>query len=77
MLEKAVHSLYDGPIDQGLDPIATITVFGAIRQAIFAWDLDVSSEVIRKCFKKALSPEDPSEIQNQELVAGITEGYRH
>lgn len=52
---------------------ALITILDAIRLAISTWDLDLPSEVIRKCFKRALSPEDTTEIQNQELDAEIME----
>ena len=56
--------------------MSAITILDAIRWAISAWDIDLSAETIRNCFKKALSSEDSTEIHDQELIKGIEKGLQ-
>jgi hypothetical protein len=47
--------------DNGRDPIKSMNVLKVLQWAIQAWELDVSSETISNCFKKALNSEDQPE----------------
>lgn len=62
--------------DHGYDPISTMTILFAIRWAISAWTLDLSTDTIRNCFHKALSIEDVAEIHNHELLTEISQGLQ-
>lgn len=63
--------------DQGFDPMSTITILDAIRWAISAWDIDLSTETIYNCFKKALSLDDSIQpLHNQELIKEMERGLQ-
>ena len=57
--------------DRNKDPIKTMTVLQAIRWAIPAWEIDMGSDTIRKCFQKALVDEGTQEIRDKELLGEI------
>ena len=63
--------------DQGFDPMSTITILDAIRWAIAAWDIDLSTETIHNCFKKALFlDESVQPLHNQELIKEVERGLQ-
>lgn len=64
--------------DNGVDPLSTMTILTAIRWSISAWEFDLSSEAIRNCFTKALTPDQgsASEISGQDLTREIEQGLQ-
>ena len=63
--------------DQGFDPMSTITILDAIHWAIAAWDIDLSTETIHNCFKKALFlDESVQPLHNQELIKEVERGLQ-
>ncbi|KAF7167950.1 hypothetical protein CNMCM6106_003299 [Aspergillus hiratsukae] len=53
--------------DRGFNPISTMTILQALWWAIPAWNIDVKDDIIRQCFKNALTIEDIHEIDNDEI----------
>ena len=62
--------------DRGFNPVSTMTVLQALRWAISAWNIDLKSDTIRRCFKRALSIENAGEIEDQELLNELQQGLQ-
>ena len=61
---------------RGFNPISTMTVLQALRWAIPAWNIDLKSDTIQCCFKRALSIEDAEEMKDQELLNELQQGLQ-
>ena len=62
--------------DRGFNPISTMTVLQALWWAIPAWNIDLKSDTIQHCFKRALSIEDAEEMKDQELLNELQQGLQ-
>lgn len=62
--------------DRGFNPMSTMTVLQALRWAIPAWNVDLKSETIQHCFKRALLMEDAAEMKDQELLNELQQGLQ-
>jgi hypothetical protein len=62
--------------DRGFNPISTMTILQALRWAIPAWNIDLKDDIIRQCFKKALTIEDITEIDEKDLMNEIQQGIQ-
>jgi hypothetical protein len=62
--------------DRGMDPVSTMTILQALRWVIPAWELDLKDTTIQHYFQKALHIEEPSEIQEREVIKEIEQGIR-
>ena len=57
--------------DANRDPVKTMDVLKALRWGVRAWDFDMTSETIRKCFRKALV--DRKEVIGQSDAAAAAD----
>jgi DDE superfamily endonuclease. len=51
--------------DRGFNPISTMTILHALQWAIPASNIDLKSDTIRRCFKRALAIEDNKKLMRR------------